>query len=364
MAQNAPRILIAASGTGGHLFPALFIAEAIKKIASDVEILFIGTGRPLEESIIGSAGYQRYVIKGVQVKNKGLFGKFLFIITLPFLILYSLLLFIRLKPDVLVGVGGYGSVIPVLTAWLLRKPIWLHEAEKTPGMANKFLARFASKISVANLENKFFDNKCVFTGYPVREGLIELRDTKVFNEPLRNILIVGGSLGAEASDQSLIENLAFLKESNFEIFHQSSESFKTKLKQAYAEAGLNAKVVRFIDDMTEAYSWADIVISRSGAGAVNELAVVNIPCILVPLPIGKEQFDNAQILKEHKKAIVVEQGSDFTQALKRALIEISNPKVHTLIRNTEYQPQSLDAAKVIAEGVLNLFETNIQLPHV
>ncbi|MCB0318869.1 MAG: glycosyltransferase, partial [Bdellovibrionales bacterium] len=155
-------VIFAASGTGGHLFPALFIADAIKQIKPDSVIHFIGSGRPLEKQILGKSGYKHYKVMAVQIKNQGLLALVVFSLLLPFLLIYCLIIYLRFKPKVVIGVGGYASVVPVLAAYFLRIPIWLHEAEHNPGLANKFLAKFASKISLVHKNTSFKDkDKCI-----------------------------------------------------------------------------------------------------------------------------------------------------------------------------------------------------------
>lgn len=302
------KILIAASGTGGHLFPALYIAEELKKLG-DCNIQFCGSGRPLEEKIIGSKGYKVNVIPVVGVSRRGIKGKLEFLLKLPKAIIKTLEIFKSFQPDAVIGVGGYISVLPVLIAKFKKIPTLIHEAEKIPGLANKFLAYFADKASLAYAETTFPRKiKTFYTGQPLNPKLYQVESLK--EKDKNNILVLGGSQGAEALDKAMLGIRDFLKANNWNVLHQARKGNVDQLQAAYEKESVNAQVVSFIDDMKTAYQQAALIITRSGANTVRELEVVGRPAILIPLPNAPEQKENAEVFVEkYPFALVLEESS-------------------------------------------------------
>lgn len=350
------KILIAASGTGGHLFPALHIANALKALNPAAQIMFVGSGRPLEEKILGPSGFPRKALQVYGLKSRGLAGFLQFLITFPKGFIESWSLLSSFKPDVVVGVGGYVTFFPIVLSWFRRIPTWIHEAEIFPGLANRVLSFFASKISVSFPNSKMgFERKVIFTGHPVREGLAEVRNFEAVTT-IRHVLVMGGSQGADAIDQAMVGLSDFLKEHRLELRHQCRAISVDDLRQRYAKSSLAVEVLPFIEDMASAYRWADIIISRSGAGSVMELGVVNIPCIFVPFPFaqGNHQLLNAKTLADKGKALIVEEGADFEQRLKSAistLMEISN---YNQMKTLKVESRNVDASLNIAKGIVEL----------
>jgi len=360
MDSKTIQILIAAGGTGGHIFPALFVASALKETTPNISIRFVGTGRPLEKNLIAGAKYALFEIKSTGVMGRGLSGALLFLVLLPKVLIQTFILLRKLKPDAVVGFGGYGSFFPVTIAALLGIPTWIHEAEASPGLANKILSFFASKVSGAFATTNFPKSKFIFTGHPIRPSLLQVERSKDLNITPHNILILGGSQGARAIDNVFIEMAARLPKEHLSIVHQTRSENMEVVKAAYEKHGVNADVTSFIDDIACKFSWEDIVVARSGAGSVAEVAAVNRPAIFIPLPTsqGGHQLTNAKVLSDLGKAIIVEEGADFEDRLLHAL--------KTLLDKTEYfqminrpGPQLREqAALEIAQGVLNLVSSN------
>ena len=351
------RVLIAASGTGGHLFPAVFIARAFERNTSNVVIEFVGSGRPLEEKIIGGAGYKINVISMVGVKRRGILGLLQAILLTPKALLETIRLFRGFKPDVVIGVGGYVAFMPITWARLTGVKTWIHEAELKPGMANKVMSMYAHKVSVAFKEATLASRRnAVFTGQPVREELSKVPKTIPPNEKPRKILVVGGSQGANALDKTLPRLGALLRDNSAEILHQCRPENVDTVSTAYKASGINAQVVSFIDDMAGAYSNCHIVISRSGAGAVMELGVVNRPGILVPYPFaqGDHQTANALTLVNAGKALLVKEGDDFPAKLEAALRNLFGTDFYRVMQSRPFEGRIGDAADRIAIGCVNL----------
>lgn len=354
------RILLTATGSGGHILPALYIAKALevesKKLNQEIKIEFIGTGRPLEKKLITE--YPLNIFEIVGVKNLGLKGLIKFLAKLPSAFLKVWKFISDFKPDYVVGVGGYGSVLPVVIASLRGIPTWIHEAEISPGMANKFLTKFANYVSVGFENCKIKHKNIVFSGHPLRAEILQLQPKSKITHNARKLLILGGSQGARDIDQAIISLIPFLKENNFELIHQSRKEDLEKIKAAYQENDFPAQVFSFIDDMPKVYTWAEIIISRSGAGSVMEIAHLNCPAIFVPLPTSTagHQLNNAKYLADISKAVIVEQGNEFQTKLKAALSNISELKNYNKIIEIIGRKRPTDSASLIAKQILKNLE--------
>jgi UDP-N-acetylglucosamine--N-acetylmuramyl-(pentapeptide) pyrophosphoryl-undecaprenol N-acetylglucosamine transferase len=365
---RAPKVLVAASGSGGHLIPALHIMRAIKELSPDAVVECIGAGKPLEERIIVSAGFKRHIIKSVGIKRGGLLGAIKFLQLFPRSLLQTVSLLRRFKPDVVVGVGGYVSVLPVVIARLLRIPTWAHEAEVRPGLANTVLGYFADTISVSFAETKIRGGaKLVFTGHPVRPELSDIDTVSIREGAPRRLLVLGGSQGARGLDEGVPQLGEILLRRRVEVWHQCRPDSVDGVRDAYAARGIMAKVVPFIDQMDEAYRWSDVIISRAGASSVAEIGCVNRPAIFVPYPYqqGTHQSDNAAALARLGKALVVEEFTegDFVGRLGVALEEILDPhryremKAAPLRGGCEFPEGTAEgetAAQAIARGIVEL----------
>lgn len=346
-------ILIAASGTGGHILPAVYIGEVLRASGEDVQ--FIGAGRLLELKLIDAKGFKRHVVPLTGVAGLGGLGFLNFILGLPKALLQIRSIFKETKPKAVIGVGGYVSVLPVFFAWYKRIPTWIHEAEHELGLANKVLAYIANRCSSAYPDLKSpKPNRVVYTGHPVRADLSRmLSDTRSIHTPSR-ILVLGGSQGAKALDETIPAILKGRK--GISVRHQCREENQKSVELSYAEAGIDAQVEPFITEMTDAYLWSDIIISRAGAGLVMEISVTNRPTIFVPFPFaqGGHQKDNAKVLADAGKALVVEEGEGFKERLTKSINTLLDPNVYSAFRRAPYTPRSLSAAQEIAKGVMSL----------
>lgn len=362
------KVLVAASGSGGHLIPALHIMRAIKELLPDAQVECIGSGKPLEERIIVSAGFKRHIIKSVGIKRGGMFGAFKFLRFLPVTIWQTARLLRSFKPDVVVGVGGYVSVLPVVIARLLRIPTWAHEAEVRPGLANSVLGYFADTISVSFEETKIRGGaKLLFTGHPVRPELSKIDSVSIREGAPRHLLILGGSQGARGLDEGVPRLGEILLRRGVEVWHQCRPDSVDGVKAAYEACGVMAKVVPFIDQMEEAYRWSDLIISRAGASSVAEIASVNRPAIFVPYPYqqGTHQSDNAAALARLGKALVIEElaDGDFVGRLGVALDELLDPQRYREMKTAPVRSEAgskggaeagITAAQAIARGIVRL----------
>lgn len=323
------KVIIAASGTGGHLFPARLIAQELQK-NNNVDILFIGAGRPLEEKLIDQFGFKRKAIKMVGIRNLGVKGFINLLKVFPKAFFEMIKTFNEFNPDVVVGVGGYVSFLPILVAKLKGIPSLIYELDLSPGISNKILSYIATKVAVAFPNSSLIKlKKTVYTGHTLKEGLLEIRNNTT-KEP-RNLLILGGSQGAKKLDTLVKDLIPFLKEHNINLWHQCREESIEAMKEECKKNNFDAKIISFIDDMPKAYSFSDIIISRAGASSVMEILAVNKPAILIPLPgAGKHQDANANFLANIGKAFIVEETEEnFEEKVKEYLKK--------LFRNDEYQ---------------------------
>ncbi|HET6245585.1 MAG: undecaprenyldiphospho-muramoylpentapeptide beta-N-acetylglucosaminyltransferase [Bacteroidetes bacterium] len=364
------KVIISGGGTGGHIFPAIAIANALKqKLQDNVEILFVGALGRMEMEKVPAAGFkiEGLWISGLQrslsIKN----------LSFPFKVLSSFLkakkILNRFKPDVVVGVGGYASG-PILAAAIFKKiPTLIQEQNSYAGITNKILGKKADKICVAydGMEKFFAKNKIILTGNPVRQDILNLvgkKDRALEHFDLKTekktLLVIGGSLGARTINQSILNNLDLFKKNDIQLVWQTGKTFYPEAKQAVDKLDSSSlKVFDFISKMDLAYAIADVVVSRAGASSVSELCLVKKPSILVPSPNVAEdhQTKNSMALVNHNAAIMIKDSDSF-QNLAIAAIDLLNSeeKQYKLSENIA-KLAFKDSAGVIASEILNLVKT-------
>lgn len=355
--EQSKTILVAASGSGGHLMPARFICEAL--LTEGYQVEFAGSGRPLEQEIFQNLPIPLHEIPLTGLSNLGVLGALKFFMKLPSALIRTNSLLTTIRPAAVVGVGGYASVLPVLLAWFRGIPTWVHEAELTPGNANRFLGKFATKISLAFGETDGFPaEKCVFTGHPLRPDVAKLAGTKPEGDFPRRVLVLGGSQGAQALDDAFYELADELRRKNLSLFHQCRPENVDRLKERYREVGIDAEVSSFVHELGKAYENSDLIVCRAGAGTVMEIGVVNRPTIFVPFPFaqGLHQHKNAETLIDKGKAVMVEEGAKFSDRLFEQIRYFLKPDHFKALRDTPTVSRPLDAAERIARGVKGLIE--------
>jgi len=332
------RAIISGGGTGGHIFPAIAIADEIKRKNPSAEILFVGAEGKMEMEKVPEAGYK---IEGLQIvgfKRKQLLSNF----TLPFKIIKSLLkarkIIKNFNPQVVVGVGGYASGPTLKMSTLLKIPSMVQEQNSFPGKTNKILSKSVQKICVAydGLDAFFPEDKIVLTGNPTRQNMIQIVGKKEeaikhfdLDKTQKTILIIGGSLGARTLNDSVYKKLEELKREGVNVIWQSGKLYFEKLHTELKEKALNnIKLVQFIRRMDLAYAVADVVISRAGAISVSELCLVKKPTILVPSPNVAEdhQTKNALALVKKNAAILVKDNKAVENLIEIALGLLKNEK--------------------------------------
>ena len=348
-------VLLAASGTGGHLFPALSFAEEFQNLTSgQYAINFVGTGRPIEIELLAKYPYPRHEYQITGLSKLGLRGIVDFLRYLPRAISQVLAVLNSLKPVLIIGFGGYASVLPVLLGRLHGIPTLIFESEKKAGLANRFLSLIVHRSATAYPNVRGILRSNVEVGRVLRPALLDFH--KQHSAALKKILIMGGSQGCRSIDLAMLELAPLLAERGLELWHQARPENVELLKDAYSKHAVAARVCSFIDKTEEAYQWADLAISRSGAGAVLELAVVGLPSILVPLPKAEEQFNNARFLEGEGKAIMVCEGSDFVARLRQALERYLDQAFFQTAQTKRVAGLMIDGARRLAELSLSILK--------
>lgn len=311
------RAIISGGGTGGHIFPAVAIANAIKAKYADAEILFIGAKGRMEMEKVPQAGYK---IEGLWIsglQRRLTWKNFLFPLKVICSTLKARRIIKRFKPDIVIGVGGFASGPTLEAAARLKVPTLIQEQNSYPGITNKMLAGRVDKICVAydNMTRWFNASKIEFTGNPIRQMISSLTNKREdaikhfgLDSNKRTVLVVGGSLGARTINESIAGGLNYFVENDIQLIWQTGKGYFEKAKEQSSMINCkNINVFEFIYEMDLAYSLADIIISRAGAIAISELCIVGKPTILIPSPNVAEdhQTKNAMALVDKDAAILV-----------------------------------------------------------
>ncbi|HXU73889.1 MAG TPA: undecaprenyldiphospho-muramoylpentapeptide beta-N-acetylglucosaminyltransferase [Polyangia bacterium] len=288
------KVIIAGGGTGGHLFPGMAVAEELVTRGHDVR--FVGAERGIEKTAVPKAGYELDLIDVVGIKNQGFAGKASGLMRAARAMRQARSLLKQHDPDVVMGVGGYASGPFVLAAALGGWPTAIHEQNSVPGITNQWLARFVKLIfgTFQSAEKAFSKKKFRLVGLPVRKRVRDALANATGEGA--SVLVVGGSQGAHAVNELVFEAMKILKAVGQapRILHQTGVKDYDDFAKRYAEAGIEADVRAFIDDMGAAYRDAAVVVARAGASTIAELTIIGRAAILIPLPFGTEQTVNAQ----------------------------------------------------------------------
>jgi UDP-N-acetylglucosamine--N-acetylmuramyl-(pentapeptide) pyrophosphoryl-undecaprenol N-acetylglucosamine transferase len=311
VAEASLKVIIAGGGTGGHFFSGVAVGEAFHARSVETEVVYVGTRRGIEARVGPSEGLDVRFIDISGVRGRGFLSRLRALLQLPRALLQSLALLHREKPDIVMGVGGYASGPVVLAAWLTRRCTGIVEQNSVAGTTNRVLGPFVRRIFVAfEAARAAFPRKKVHvTGNPIRAGVVELltldsTGTVGIGHRLK-VLVVGGSQGARAINEAMMETAALLPEElrdRLYITHQTGDADCDRVTQAYEKAQVAATVTPFIDAMAEAYRAADVVLCRAGALTVSELSISRRGSLLVPYP---HAIDNHQ---QHNAAVLVEVG--------------------------------------------------------
>jgi len=317
------RILIMAGGTGGHVFPALAVAEQLR--AQGVEVIWMGTHQGLEARIVPRAGIPMEWVKISGLRGKGLLTWCWAPVKFLFALLQAFVIMMRCRPMAVLGMGGFVAGPGGVMTWLLRKPLLIHEQNAIAGLTNRILARLAVRTMEAFPGALPKHCKAVMTGNPVRKEIAASQDPATRyqgrHESLR-LLVLGGSLGAQVLNEIVPQAVKMIApDRRPAIWHQAGARNIEVAHSIYKETGVSANVVPFIDDMAQAYQWADVVLCRAGALTIAELAAAGVASILVPYPyaVDDHQTHNAAYLVEANAAILIKQEDLTADYLSRLL---------------------------------------------
>ncbi len=363
MAKNKPyKYIIAGGGTGGHIFPAVAIADALKQQQPDCEILFVGASGRMEMEKVPQAGYKIIGLEVVGLQRSLTPKNLLF----PFKLLKSLWQAFSVvrsfRPDACIGVGGYASGPVLFIAALLNIRIFIQEQNSYPGITNKILSKFAKKIFVAydNLAAFFRADKIVLTGNPVRKDIsaslpsqAEARNFFQLKQDKKTILIIGGSLGARTINESIEKNIVSFTQHNIQLLWQTGKIYYDGIMERTKEADTtDVKIHQFIREMNMAYAAADIIISRAGALSISELCIVGKPAVLVPSPNVSEdhQTKNAMALVNKNAALLVKDVESKEQ-LGNVVLDLmsNNDKMNELSVNIRKLAKMNAANEIVTE---------------
>jgi len=307
----AARVMVMAGGTGGHVFPALAVAQELR--AQGWEVTWLGTPDSFEARTVPQYGFPIEWVQSFRLRGQGVFS----LLLAPFRMLRAMLqawrVLRRQRPQVVLGMGGFVTGPGGLVSWLLRTPLVIHEQNTIPGMTNRYLARIADRVLEAFPGAFEQDAAAEAVGNPVRAEIAALPEPAerfAGREGPCRLLVLGGSLGAQALNVMLPQALAMLPEHRrYEVRHQAGRGKADVTQAAYRAAGVEARVSDFLNDMAEAYAWADLVICRAGALTISELTSAGIAAILVPFPhaVDDHQTHNARFLSDAGAACLLPQ---------------------------------------------------------
>ena len=345
-------ILIMAGGTGGHIFPGLAVAEQMR--AAGWDVVWMGARGGMEERLVPKHGYRTAWIRAKAARGKGLVQKLL----LPANLLYSFWESARhirsLKPSVVLGLGGYVAFPGGMMASLFNRPLALHEQNAIAGLANRVLAQVSDKVMVA-----FPDalKGGEWTGNPVRSDIAAMAPPEqrfAGRTGKLRILVVGGSLGAQALNEAMPKALALLDDKPI-VVHQAGEKHIDQLRANYAAAGVQGELVAFIDDMARRYAEADLVVCRAGAVTIAELSAGGMASILVPFPhaVDDHQTANARFLSERGAAILIQQRDLSTQKIADLLRSLNRDKLLDMAKKARALGKP-DAARRVAQRCMEI----------
>jgi UDP-N-acetylglucosamine--N-acetylmuramyl-(pentapeptide) pyrophosphoryl-undecaprenol N-acetylglucosamine transferase len=355
------RIVIAGGGTGGHLFPGIAVAEEFIKRDDKTKVIFIGTQKGIESRLLGQLGYELKEIDIEGVKGRGIKALVKVVYQIPKSLWQSKRILKQFCPDIVVGVGGYASGPAVLAAHFMGIPTAIAEQNAIPGVTNKILGKFVDKIFVTYEQSKtcFPQARVIFSGNPVRAsfGAKNVRTKK--ERIYRQLLIFGGSQGAEAINKGIMEMLPQLQgmKDKVRILHQTGSRQMEEMQKAYEEFGIQAEVKSFIVGMADAYADADLIICRAGATSLAEITAAGKAAILIPYPwaANDHQLKNAQALEIEGAAVMIPE-RELSGAKLFGVVEnlLRDEKKLREMEENSLRISKIDAAATIVDACIKL----------
>jgi UDP-N-acetylglucosamine--N-acetylmuramyl-(pentapeptide) pyrophosphoryl-undecaprenol N-acetylglucosamine transferase len=361
--KNVYKFLFAGGGTGGHLFPAIAVAEKIRSKIPGAEIIFVGSKSRIEGKVVPELGFR---FKSIWIKGfarKFSIENLLFPVKVVVSLMQSLYINMKFKPQVAVGAGGYSSGPAIWAASVLGARIILLEQNSYPGVTTRMLEKYADEIHISFGDSeKYFrnKNKLKLTGTPVRENLLSISKEEAlkkfgFNPSKKTLLVLGGSLGAASINEAVAESIEFFKEKNIQVLWQTGKNYFSKYEHLSSEGVV---VKDFIEEMNFAYSACDILLARAGATTIAELLTLAIPAMLVPSPnvAANHQYFNAKSLSDENAAVLIEDHL-LKEKIKETVASLifDESKLAELKSNAKKLSKP-DAAEIIAKSAIKYAE--------
>lgn len=355
MHSSNKKILIMAAGTGGHVFPALSIAEKLKLQSVTVE--WLGTPTGMENKLLSETDIPLHWISVKGLRGSGIARKLFSPIMLLIAFLQSLVVILKIRPNCVLGMGGFICGPAGVAVKLLGKPLLIHEQNAVAGLTNSLLARVASEVFEAFPGTFSKKTNAIFTGNPLRREILKARKkVKISEDPVIHLLVLGGSQGSRAINRVIPELVVnWTRPEGLLVFHQTGTHSLQETIDQYDELNIDFdqgyRVVPFIDDMAAAYEWADIVICRSGASTVFEIAAVGVPSILIPYPYhsDNQQNLNAQWLANEQAAVIIPQSEFSVENALNVLMQLSGDRKNLNVMASNAQGMAItNASELIA----------------
>ena len=361
--QTKYRFLFAGGGTGGHLFPAIAVAEQIKEMKPDADILFIGTKNKIEGRVVPKLGYN---FKSIWIKGfsrKITLDNFLFPLKLFVSLIQSLIINISFRPKVAIGSGGYVAGPAIWAASVMGAKILLLEQNSYPGVTTRLLERFADEVHLSfDSSKKYLRREKVhhLTGNPVRKSLgrmdrnIALKEFGLSGEK-KTLLVIGGSLGAKSINEVMLDSIKILEENDIQVIWQTGKNYYEQFNKINSD---KIKIYDFIDDMNSAYSASDLLLARAGATTIAEILNLGIPAVLVPSPNVAEnhQYYNAKSLSDNEAAVLIADKNLKNELVPKILSVINSGKKLDELKINALKLAKPDAAQKIAQSAIKFAE--------
>ena len=360
------KLIISGGGTGGHIYPALAIAKAIKEMNLNSSILFVGAKNKMEMEKVPNEGFS---IKGLWIsgfKRSLSTQNFLIPLKLFVSVIHSFLIIKKFKPNVVIGTGGFASGPILKVAQWLGLPTLIQEQNSYPGITNRILSKNANRICVAydGMENFFPKSKLRLTGNPVRANLINSRsydEAKLYfdlNPKMKTLVVIGGSLGSKRINELIRSNLDFFKKLNLQVLWQCGSIYYKKYSEISSK---NIFIKPFISNMDKLYAAADFIISRAGAGTISELCCVGKPILLIPSPnvTANHQYHNAMALVNEKAALMIEEKELEENFQKKISLLVGNESIQKQIKENLRRLSKPDATQKILNEIIEIHESRL-----
>ncbi|MBI4688108.1 MAG: undecaprenyldiphospho-muramoylpentapeptide beta-N-acetylglucosaminyltransferase [Nitrospirae bacterium] len=355
------KIIIAGGGTGGHVFPGIAVAQELKRIYENINIVFVGTAQGIESRVVPKEGFDIRLINIEGIVGKGVLRRFRSALKIPASLNSSRSIIKSIKPDLVFGVGGYSSGPVLLMAYLMGIPTMIHEQNSVPGLTNKILSKFVDIIAVTYQESLSFfpKGRTYLTGNPVRQDIIKgnkTRGCEVFDleKGLFTVFVFGGSLGASSINRAMSEALMYLGEfkDKIQFIHQTGEKDLDDVREFYRSKGFMGAVIPFAHNMADAYAAADLIISRAGATTLAEVTACGKAAILIPYPYAaaRHQELNARKLWDMGAAQMILESELNGKTLSQLVIHLfENPDAVSEMERVSKTLGRPDAAQRIVE---------------